>query len=156
MAIGDQASHNVDETVDRTAMTSMLNLRDVLELIDDAFNDSPFAQEQFVHPGQQAVLHVLSEFGDELHAEGVEALFKEWLRDLTPIGDQLTKPVFAERWNWRSIIDMARGDLASQEFTTPIDDQMQFEPIKPAHRTLAALSELGKHPVIMNAMIITN
>ena len=43
MAIGDQASNDVDETVDWAAMTRMLNLRDVLELIHDTFNDGSFA-----------------------------------------------------------------------------------------------------------------
>jgi len=45
MAIGDQASNDIDETVDGATMTGMLNLRDVLELIDHAVNDGAFAQE---------------------------------------------------------------------------------------------------------------
>ena len=50
MTIGDQAGNDVDETINGAAMASMLNLRDVFELIDDAFDDGSFAQEQFVHP----------------------------------------------------------------------------------------------------------
>ena len=76
MAISDQAGNDVAETVDWTAMASMLNLRDVLELIHDAFNDGSFAQEQFIHPRQQAIFHVFAEFSDELHAKGIEELFK--------------------------------------------------------------------------------
>ena len=49
MAIGDQASNDIDETVDWAAMARMLNLRDVLELIDHAVNDGASAQEQLIH-----------------------------------------------------------------------------------------------------------
>jgi hypothetical protein len=45
MAISDQASNNIDETIDRAAMTSMLNLGDVFELVDHTFNDGSFAQK---------------------------------------------------------------------------------------------------------------
>ena len=45
MTVGDQASNDVDETVDRAAMAGVLNLRDVLELINHALDDSSFAQE---------------------------------------------------------------------------------------------------------------
>ena len=58
MAIGDQTGNDVDEAVDRAAMAGMLNLRDIFELIDNAFDNGRFAQEQFVYEGQQAVLHV--------------------------------------------------------------------------------------------------
>jgi hypothetical protein len=48
MAISDQAGDDIDETVGQAAMTSMLNLRNVFELIDYTFNDGSFAQEQFI------------------------------------------------------------------------------------------------------------
>jgi hypothetical protein len=34
----------MDDKIERTAMTGMLNLRDILELIDNGFNDRPFAR----------------------------------------------------------------------------------------------------------------
>jgi len=43
MARGDQVSKDVDDAVDQTAMTSVLNLQDVLELTDGVFDDGPFA-----------------------------------------------------------------------------------------------------------------
>jgi hypothetical protein len=48
-AISNQASHDVNETVDRTAMAQRLNPRDVFELIYDTFEDGSFAQKEFVH-----------------------------------------------------------------------------------------------------------
>ena len=69
MTIGDQTGQDIDETIDWAAMASMLNLWDIFELIDDTFDDGPFAQKQFIDPRQQAVFHVFPEFGDELYPE---------------------------------------------------------------------------------------
>ena len=156
MAISDQASNNVNETVDRAAVAGMLNLRDIFELIDDAFNDGPFAQKQFIHPREQAVFHVFLEFGDELDTERLQELFKEWLRDIAAVCDQLPKQAFAECGNWFAIIHIAGCNLASQEFATLIDHQMELEAVKPAHRTLASLSKFGKYLVSVNAMVVTH
>jgi hypothetical protein len=38
MIINDQPSDNVDKGVDQTAVTSVFNLRNVLELVDDTLN----------------------------------------------------------------------------------------------------------------------
>ena len=76
MAIGDQPGDDIDETIEWAAMAGMLNLGDVLELIYNALDDGPFSQEQFVRQRDQAIFHVFPEFGDELHPEDVEELFK--------------------------------------------------------------------------------
>jgi hypothetical protein len=156
MAIGNQAGNDIDETMDWAAMAGMLNLRDIFELIYDAFDDGPFAQEQFVDPREQAVFHVFLEFGDKLDTQRLEELFKEWLRDIPAICDQLTKQAFAKRRDWFAIIHIARRNLASQEFSTIVDHQMELEPVKPAHRTLASLSQLGKYLVSVNALVVTH
>ena len=137
-------------------MAGMLNLGDIFELIDDAFEDGALAQEQFVDPREQAVFHVFIEFGDELDSERFQELFKEWLRHIPTISDQLAKQAFAECGNWFAIIDIAGCNLASQEFTTIVDHQMEFETIKPADRTLASLSKFGKYLVSVNAMVVTH
>jgi hypothetical protein len=38
MAISDQPSQHIDNEIDRRTMVRMLDLRDVLELINDAFD----------------------------------------------------------------------------------------------------------------------
>src|SRR5512145_328376 len=123
MAIGDQASNDIEETVDRATMASMLNLGDVFKLIDNAFNDGSFAQEELVYQRQQAIFHVFAKLGDELHAKGLKELFKEWLGDIATICDEFTKQAFAQSRNWCAIIHIARRDLASQEFATVVDDE---------------------------------
>ena len=43
MAIGNEATEEIDEEVDRTAVAGMLDLGDVLDLIEDGFDNGPFA-----------------------------------------------------------------------------------------------------------------
>jgi hypothetical protein len=91
MAISDQTGNDIDEAVGGTAVTGMLNLRDVFELIHDAFNDGTFPQKQLVHQGYQAIFHVLSQFSDELDTEGIQKLLEQCLRNVATICDQLAK-----------------------------------------------------------------
>ena len=59
MAVGNQACDQIDQEVDGTAMAGMLDLTDVFELISDGLDDGSFAQEEFVGPIEQAVVHLL-------------------------------------------------------------------------------------------------
>ncbi len=60
MAVGDEASHQIDQEVDRAAMARMLELTNVFELIIDRFNDGPLAQELFVRQLKQVITHTLA------------------------------------------------------------------------------------------------
>ena len=72
MAIGNQSAQNIDKAVDRRAMSWMLNLRDVLQLVDDGFDNRALAEHQTVVERHQSLFHIAFEFGDELNACGVE------------------------------------------------------------------------------------
>ena len=76
MAIGNQAGNDIDEAVSRTAVTGVLNLGDVFELIHDTLDDGTFPEKQLVYQRHQTIFHVLSQFGDELDTERVQELFK--------------------------------------------------------------------------------
>ncbi len=91
MAIGNQSPQNIDKAIDGRAMARMLNLRNVLQLVDDGFNDGAFAEHQTVIEGDQSLFHVALEFGDELNACGFEQLFCQLLRDIALVGKHLTK-----------------------------------------------------------------
>ena len=53
------SSKDADKSIDGAAMTRKLNLGDVHELIDDIFDDDPFVQVQFIHPGHKRFFMVL-------------------------------------------------------------------------------------------------
>ena len=44
VTIGDEAAEEIDEEVGRTAVAGMFDLRDVLELIEDRFDNGPFTE----------------------------------------------------------------------------------------------------------------
>ncbi len=67
MAVGNEPCDQVDQKVDGAAMAGMLDLADVFELIIDGLNDGSFAQEEFVGPLEQAVVHLCTQLGDEVH-----------------------------------------------------------------------------------------
>ena len=64
MAICDQSRQHIDKEIDRTAMPSMLNLRNILELINDTLNNRSPAQQDFVQRQHQAVLHIFTQLSD--------------------------------------------------------------------------------------------
>ncbi len=70
MAVGNQASDQIDEEIIDTAMARMFNLRNILKLVIDGFNDRALARQQFVFEQDQAVLHVFANHGDELDVVG--------------------------------------------------------------------------------------
>ena len=47
--------------IDRAAMARVLDLRNILELVDNG----PFAHQQFIRQVHQMVLHVCAQSGDE-------------------------------------------------------------------------------------------
>ena len=134
----------------------MLNLRNVFELVINGFNDAAFSQQNLIKQGDDFGFHVFLELGDELNAKRLPELFKQGLGNVATIGDQLAKQLFAQCRYRFTIIDIAGCNLARQEFTTLIDDQMEFETVKPAHRTLAAISKFGEDLVIMDTMVVAH
>src|SRR5690242_19072824 len=75
MTVSDQPSKQMDDKIRRTAMTSMLDLRNILELVNDGLNNRSFAQQQCVRQMHEMILHVVAQSGDQM-----QSLIKEQLR----------------------------------------------------------------------------
>jgi len=69
----------VDEEVEGTAVTRVLDLGDILELIDDGLDEGAFAQEQLIGERHEDVAHVLAELGDQPEPLIEEETLGEWL-----------------------------------------------------------------------------
>ena len=65
-AVGNEACDQIDQEIDGAAMARMFDLRDVFELNSDGLDDGAFAQEQLVRVIEQTVVHLFTQFGDEL------------------------------------------------------------------------------------------
>ena len=54
------------------------------------------------------------------------------------------------------IIDVAGGETIGQYLALIVDDQVQLEAVKPAHRGLATSGSTSKHPMLMDAGIVAD
>ena len=90
MAVSDQPTQEIDTEIERTAMTGMLNLRDVLELVVNGFDDGTSAEQQLVTEGHQAVFHVGFELSDELYTV-LKELLKGGLGEIAFVAKQLAE-----------------------------------------------------------------
>ena len=91
MTMSNETCDNIDEAVERAAMPSVLNLRNVFELVNHTLNDRALVQGQFVDERQEAVLHVLLQSRDKLNVEGFQQLLEQRLRNVSPFGNELAK-----------------------------------------------------------------
>src|SRR5205085_6233714 len=110
---GKKPSNQMDDKIGWAAVTRMLNLRNILELVNDGLNDGSFAQQQFVREGHKMILHVLAQSGDEM-----QALFKEQLGqgsgNVAAVSKQLPPQSFHHLGNRSPIIDIARRQATRQ------------------------------------------
>jgi len=129
--ISDKPGHEIAEKVPETTMAGMFNLGNILELVRDGFDDGTLTQEQFVQVRQQFVVHVLFEFGNELQIMGEECI-KEPLGQIAFVRKQLAPALVEYSRRWGAVIDIPWGETAAEQGAFIVDDQMQFEAIKPA------------------------
>lgn len=141
--------------VDWATMTGMFNLRDILELVDDGFNDGTFTQQQFVAQQHQLVLHVGFELGDQFNPLLPE-LVAQRFGEVAFVSDEFTEQAFDQLGHGLTVIDIAAGDTNGKQFPPVIDDEMEFEPEKPTHRGLATDSEASKNPMRLNTTIVAH
>jgi hypothetical protein len=55
-----------------------------------------------------------------------------------------------------TIINIARSQATSEQLTSIIDDQMQFEAIEPVHTAFAPCRFFGKNAVAVDAAIVAD
>src|SRR5579859_5028 len=151
MAVGDEAGHQVDEKVERTAMARVLDLADVLELVHDGLDECAFAQEQPVADVHQPVVHVLAQLGDEVEALRHQEVCGQVLRDVAPIAEELAEQSPDQARHWPAVVHIARREAEGEQFAAVVDHQMQLEAIEPADRGLAAGSVAGEGAVLVDA-----
>ena len=58
MAVGDQATNEIDQEVDLAAMTGMFDLRDILKLVNDRFDDGTLMQQELIRQRDEHIFHL--------------------------------------------------------------------------------------------------
>ena len=108
-------------------MTGMLDLRNILELIDNRLDDCSFAQQQLVRKIHELTFHIFVQSRDQVHPLFKKQL-REWDGNVATISEQLATQFFHELRNRCSIIDIARSQTTAQQFAALIDGQCSLNP----------------------------
>ena len=107
-------------------MPRVLDLRDVLELVDDRLDNPAFSQEQLVKQRHQPVLHIALESCDHLQSAS-EEFIKECLLDVSPVAKEFSPELFRQLVDGFAVVDVAGRDAYFQQFALVVCDQMKFE-----------------------------
>jgi hypothetical protein len=75
-------------------MARMIDLRDVLELVDNRFGNGAFAKQELVDQGHQRILHIALELGDELERKGLKQQLEHGGRDLALVAEEFAEQAF--------------------------------------------------------------
>ena len=156
MTVGNQAAEQIDQEVERTAMTRVLNLRNILELVNNRFHNGALAQQEFVGEWHQLITHVALEFGDQLNAKGRQQVLKQRLGDVALIGEHFAEQLPDQLRHRFAVIDIAWREREVEQFAALIENQMQFEAKEPADRGFAACGQSCKNFVLLNTAVMAN
>src|SRR5690242_1360261 len=94
-------------------VASVLNLRNVLQLVVNRLDNGALAQQEFVSQVHQAVLHVGTQLGDQLDTLRPQAL-KQRLGPIPFVAKQLAEETFSQITDGLSVIDIARREATSE------------------------------------------
>ena len=136
------------QEVDRAAVTRVLDLADILELIDDGLDERAFAQEQLVGEIHEHIAHILAQLGDEPEALRKEELLGEWRGDVALVAKKASEEPTDQVGNWPPIVGVAGREAQREQVATVVDHQMEFAAIEPSHRGLAAPCVHAEDPVL--------
>src|SRR5215207_8806204 len=110
----------------------MLNLRNVLELVNNGFHDGTFAQQEFVHQWHQPIFHIGAKPCDQLDIEGAQEFFKQLFGNIAFICKEFAEEFPNHVWHRFSVVHVTRREHQIEQFASIIENQVQFEAKKPA------------------------
>jgi hypothetical protein len=131
MAVGKKASKQMDHKIGGAAVAGVLNLRNVLELVDDGPGGGSFAHQELVAQVHQAAGHVLTQPRDE-----VESLLKKQLGersgDVASVANEFAAQSLDQERNRAAIIHISWSQATGQQLSLVFDRRMEFEAKEPA------------------------
>jgi len=136
--------------VDGAAVARVFNLRDVLELIENGLDEGALAQQEPVGELEELLAHVLAQFGDEAQALVEEELLSQWRRDVALVTKEPAEEPVHQARDRTTVVRVAGSEAEGQQLSAVIHDQVEFEPVKPAHRRLTAPCVNTKDVVLLD------
>ena len=89
--IGNQSANEIDQEVDGTAMAGMLDLRDILELVNDGLHHRTFSQQELISQKHQHIFHIGTDACNQLHIKSAEQFVHQFFGDVASIGKQFSE-----------------------------------------------------------------
>src|SRR5258708_6259960 len=114
MTIGNQAAKQIHDKVAGAPVPAMFDLGDVLQLIDNRFNNKPPSQKELIPQGQQPILHVGPEAGDQLNAFGQQGL-GGFGSEVAFIAEEFAEQGVGQPGERRSVVGIAGSQLKGQD-----------------------------------------
>ena len=112
--VSNETSEEIDDKVEWAAMSGMLNLRDVLELIVDGLHDGPLAEQNNIVVQEQATLHIATGESHHLYLALMQQLFDQFLTDIAFVAKEFAEEPLSQARHRLTIIKIAWCELASQ------------------------------------------
>jgi hypothetical protein len=151
VAIRDEACEQVNEEIAGAAVARVLDLRDVLELVEDRLDERPLAKQEPVGELKELSAHVLAQVGDETQSLGEQEAFGKGRGAGALVANEFAEETPRQAGHWTPVIGIAGSETEREQFATVVDDQLEFEAREPPHRGLPASSVNGNHPVLLDA-----
>src|SRR5262249_22176948 len=126
ICVSNQGSHQVDNEIDHAAMSRVLNLANVLQLVIDRFAQGALAKEDLVEHWHELVFHVLPDLGAELHAR-LPALIEKLFRDGAAVAKECSPKSPRQARRRLPIIGITRSDPHCEQLAAVVDYQMDLE-----------------------------
>jgi hypothetical protein len=156
MAVGDEAGEQMDEEVHRAAMAGVLDLADVLELVVDGLDERALAQGEPVGEIHQDIAHVLAQFRDEADTAVEEEALGEGLGDVALVTKEFAKEATDQAGHGTPVVGIAWGEAESEHLPAVVDDEMELEPVEPAHGGLATPRIDAKDAMLLDARVVAD
>jgi hypothetical protein len=93
---------------------------------------------------------------DKPHPLLDEKPLSERLRNVPLIPKELAEEAFGEEGDWRAVIHIPFGKAEGEQLARVVDDEMELEPIEPAHRGLAASGIHREDPMLRDPSVLAD
>ena len=142
-------------------MPRMLDLRDVLELVDNGFNDRAFTQKKRILTQHWLIrVHIAFEFREQAQPVIAHQLLEQGFTQVPQIREELTEDarerILHHAQQPFAIINVARCELQPDDLPLVIEQQVQFEPEEPPDTGLASSCDSFEGFVRVNPSIMAD
>ena len=99
----------------RSAVARVLDLRDVLELINDGLDQGAFAEQEPVRELDELITHVLAQLGDETESLGDQKALGERRGDVALVPKEASEEAAHQAGHWPPIVGVAGSETQRQQ-----------------------------------------